>query len=73
VIIDREMMFAAGSIAIQADTPDPKTGAPRWRLDRAREQGTSRPWAPLAPVQKDTQPIGIDPALLPAPDADDGG
>jgi len=45
IIIDRTMMFAAGAIAIYADPPDPRTGQPRWRLERARDENSARPWA----------------------------
>ena len=77
LVIDRETILAAGSLALYADTPDADNGLPRWRLERAREKGTSRPWAVApAPPAKPAESLGLDPATspatLPAPDPDDG-
>ncbi|MDQ0393214.1 ComEC/Rec2 family competence protein [Labrys monachus] len=46
VVLGRDAVYQAGSIALYEDPPAPGTRVPQWRVVMAREPASSRPWAP---------------------------
>lgn len=46
VVLNRDLIYAAGSVALYAVPPAAQGGSVEWRLVTARDLGSSRPWAP---------------------------
>lgn len=62
LVLDRDVVRAAGSIAIYSEDSAGKS-RPAWRLVYARDPGTHRPWLPVP----DAPPKGLAAAPDPAP------
>lgn len=65
IVLDRELIRAAGSVALYADPPASGENRPSWRIVTARDPTGSRPWSP---VRTKPPPKPLPPAVAPAPD-----
>jgi len=65
IVLNRDMIQAAGSMAIYADPPAREGQAARWRVVTARDPGASRPWAPLPAWKAKAAVIAAAPATAP--------
>jgi competence protein ComEC len=74
IVLNRDLIYAAGSAAIYADPPLKPGGATSWRVITARELGSSRPWAPTpawAAKVATAVPAAPDSMDTPGPNDDD--
>ncbi|WP_413988077.1 ComEC/Rec2 family competence protein [Labrys okinawensis] len=81
IVLNRDLIFAAGSVALYADRPTERGGETRWRVVTARDLGSSRPWAPMpawaakvsvpAPAASTQTPDADSAVDTAAPDGDD--
>jgi hypothetical protein len=69
VVLDRDAIYAAGSIAPYVAQPGDGDKPVQWRIVRARDPASSRPWAPAYRPKK---PAAMVAPVKPPTDADDG-